>query len=150
MSTHQVAFAITNFKKTAYARGTFFSNPFRYLAPDSFVIHNYGSEVITAIEDYVKVKFDLPKLDVIAVPNISGIESGASSYGLVLLSENEAFEDPRSKILDQQKAILLMANEFLQQWCGIKMTARWWNQIWFTKGMATYLQYTIGHQVNRV
>nr|ADK11715.1 aminopeptidase N [Sitophilus oryzae] len=90
------------------------------------------------------VYFD--KMDLMAVPH--SVVAAEENWGLITFrEENLLFNTDDASILDLERITMLMAYEFAQMWFGNVATPQWWSISYVTKGLATYLQYFITHQI---
>uniref|UniRef100_A0A4W4H380 Aminopeptidase n=1 Tax=Electrophorus electricus TaxID=8005 RepID=A0A4W4H380_ELEEL len=105
---------------------------------------NYAMEITLKILEYYenlfKMKYQLNKLDQIAVPDFSG--SGMENWGLVMYRESALlYEEGVSSASNKEFVATVVAHELAHQWFGNLVTMKWWNNLWLNEGLATFLSY---------
>ncbi|XP_076258416.1 aminopeptidase N-like isoform X2 [Rhynchophorus ferrugineus] len=97
-------------------------------------------KILRYFEDYFSIKFPLPKMDMVAVPEFG--YGAMENWGLVTFRENSLLFDNHSSTVEDQRTIAtVISHEIAHQWFGNLATPKWWNDLWLKEGFATYLQY---------
>lgn len=95
------------------------------------VLHWYG--------EYFGRRFELPKLDQLAVP---GVRNGAmEDWGMISYEETLLLHDPqRSRPAHRQAVFSVMAHEVAHQWFGDLVSPAGWSDIWLNEAFATWME----------
>jgi aminopeptidase N len=142
MSTYLVAFLVGDFKCLSGASD---GVPIRACAtPDKVQFAQFaltGAEFfLHYYDDYFGIKYPLPKLDMIAIPDF---EAGAmENFGAITYRETAMLVDEKTASLDAKKIVAVdVAHEMAHQWFGDMVTMAWWDNIWLNEGFATWMSH---------
>jgi len=97
-------------------------------------------KVLDFYEKYFDIKYPLPTLDMIAIPDFN---SGAmENWGAVTYRESQFLVDPkRSSAITKQWSAITIAHELAHQWFGNLVTMEWWTHLWLNESFAAYIEY---------
>ena len=83
-------------------------------------------------EDYFKVDYPLPKMDMVAVPGFGG---AMENWGLITYGYGSLlFDEENSGVKGKRDIVRVMAHEVGHQWFGDLVTMNWWNNLWLNEG----------------
>ncbi|XP_029604135.1 thyrotropin-releasing hormone-degrading ectoenzyme isoform X2 [Salmo trutta] len=145
MSTYYLAWAVCNFTYREvttesgvvirlYAR----PNAIQSGAGD-YALH-ITKRLLQFYEDYFKVKYSLPKLDLLAVPKHP--YAAMENWGLSVFVEQKILLDPEvSSFSYQMELTMVVVHEICHQWFGDLVTPVWWEDVWLKEGFAHFFEY---------
>ena len=131
MSTYLLAFVISRFnfrQSKTEANNVQFRIWSRKSVMDQTVLASeIGTKILMFYENVFKVKFPLPKQDMIAIPDF--MMGAMENWGLITYREvyllNKA---EKSSAADKELTELVIAHELSHQWFGNLVTMEWWTE----------------------
>ncbi|XP_060935458.1 thyrotropin-releasing hormone-degrading ectoenzyme-like [Limanda limanda] len=145
MSTYYLAWAVCNFtyKETQTDSGVTIR---LYARPDAiasgagdYALH-ITKRLLGFYQDYFKVQYSLPKLDLLAVPKHP--YAAMENWGLSVFVEQKILLDAEvSSSSYQMELTMVVVHEICHQWFGDLVTPVWWEDVWLKEGFAHYFEY---------
>ncbi|XP_047022834.1 aminopeptidase N [Helicoverpa zea] len=146
MSTYLVAFTVTDFKNMTNNKFSVWARS-EAVQSAAFALE-IGPKILKYLEEYYKIKFPLPKIDMIALPDF---KNGAmENWGLLTFREiSMLYEEGVSASTDRVHVATVVAHEIAHQWFGNLVTPIWWRDLWLNEGFATYVEYVAVNAVEK-
>ncbi|XP_024138443.1 thyrotropin-releasing hormone-degrading ectoenzyme isoform X1 [Oryzias melastigma] len=145
MSTYYLAWAVCNFtyRETQTDGGVTIR---LYARPDAissgagdYALH-ITKRLLGFYEDYFKVQYSLPKLDLLAVPKHP--YAAMENWGLSVFVEQKILLDAEvSSSSYQMELTMVVVHEICHQWFGDLVTPVWWEDVWLKEGFAHFFEY---------
>jgi tricorn protease interacting factor F2/3 len=96
-------------------------------------------------EDYFGIKYMLPKLHLISVPEFAAgaMENwGAITFREVFLSIGNSTSARYRKLIAE-----VIAHEIAHHWFGDLVTMKWWNDLWLNESFATFMSHKLVNEM---
>lgn len=140
MSTYNLAFVIGVYEKLTSREG----NISVLAPPGNLPESEFGLFIavnsIKAYEEVLGIKYTLPKLDLIIVPESAA--GAMENWGLLTFRRNALLTyDNHSSENDIDYVVYTVSHELAHQYFGNLCTLNWWENLWLNEGIATYFEY---------
>ncbi|XP_037049932.1 aminopeptidase N-like [Bradysia coprophila] len=142
--TYILAYTISDFVYASNGNSGTDSIPIRTYARSN-AIHGasysveVGEKLLMAYDDYLGVKFALPKMDQVAVADFPF--SAMENWGMVVYKEPVLLLFPNSTHATKTRITTIIAHEFAHQWFGNLVTPKWWTWTWLSEGFSTLFEH---------
>ncbi|KAM4615576.1 thyrotropin-releasing hormone-degrading ectoenzyme-like [Polymixia lowei] len=145
MSTYFLAWSVCNFtyRETQTQRGVKIR---LYARPDAISsgAGDYALQITKRLlgfyQDYFRVQYSLPKLDLLAVPKHP--YAAMENWGLSVFVEQKILLDAEvSSSSYQMELTMVVVHEICHQWFGDLVTPVWWEDVWLKEGFAHFFEY---------
>ena len=102
----------------------------------------FGRKALNFCEAYYGIKYPLPKLDLIAVPDFAF--GAMENWGAITFRENLLLYFPGVTSKSGEESICeVIAHEIAHQWFGNLVTPMDWKYLWLNESFATYFGYGV-------
>lgn len=140
MSTYLVAVIVSDFASLTNetANFTVWARP-NAIDQAAYAL-SVGPPLVTYFETNIGHDYQLPKLDMAAIPDFSA--GAMENWGLLTYRETRMLVDEEhTSAPDKQVIANVIAHEVAHQWFGNLISPEWWNYVWLNEGFARYYQY---------
>eukprot|EP01006_Ploeotia_vitrea_P054329 TRINITY_DN67876_c3_g2_i1.p1 TRINITY_DN67876_c3_g2~~TRINITY_DN67876_c3_g2_i1.p1 ORF type:complete len:1025 (-),score=92.80 TRINITY_DN67876_c3_g2_i1:92-3166(-) len=96
---------------------------------------------VKSVDFYAKLfnfPYQMPKLDLLAVPDKYFDAGAMENWGLVTFTEPDLHITPTSTLARKGRVASVVAHELAHQWTGNTVTTAWWSNLWLNEAFATW------------
>ena len=100
-----------------------------------------ATEILAAYEEYYRVPYPLPKLDLVALENFWA--GAMENWGAIAFRESAVLVDSNTTVRERRVNLLVLAHEIAHQWFGNLVTPLEWNDFWLNESFATFVAHRL-------
>ena len=102
---------------------------------------NLLSKLFTKYESYYKIRFPLPKMHLIALPQFGA--GAMENWGAITFRETALLINQSTSFASKKQIAYIVSHEFAHQWFGDLVTMKWWDDLWLNESFATFVGFKI-------
>ncbi len=108
---------------------------------------NLLSKLFTKYEAYYKIKFPLPKMHLVALPQFGA--GAMENWGAITFREIALLVNNSVSFRSKKEIAYVVSHEFAHQWFGDLVTMKWWDDLWLNESFATFVGFKILSKVHK-
>ena len=102
----------------------------------------FGRQALAFCEDYYRIAYPLPKMDLIAIPDFAF--GAMENWGAITFRENLLLHYPEITSRSGEERICeVIAHEIAHQWFGNLVTPSDWKYLWLNESFATFFGFGV-------
>lgn len=102
---------------------------------------NLLGKLYTKYEAYYKIKFPLPKMHLVALPQFGA--GAMENWGAITFREIALLVNESTSFAFKKQVGYVVSHEFAHQWFGDLVTMKWWDDLWLNESFATFVGFKI-------
>ncbi|MFZ0133231.1 MAG: M1 family metallopeptidase [Desulfobacterales bacterium] len=102
----------------------------------------FGRQALAYCEDYYRIPYPLPKMDLIAIPDFAF--GAMENWGAITFRENLLLHYPdMTSRAGEERICEVIAHEIAHQWFGNLVTPSDWRYLWLNESFATFFGFGV-------